>query len=261
MQFLMALGATSSMQKGPLWWAANHRHHHRYSDQAEDVHSPKRGFWWSHVGWILCKKWHRSNLEQIPDFAKFPELRWLDRYNLVPPLALAALTFLWGGWGALWIGFFLSTVLLWHATFTINSLAHVFGRRRYVTTDTSRNSLSLALLTLGEGWHNNHHHFQASVNQGFFWWEIDISYYILKMMSWIGLAHDLKKPPQEALRRNLIKEGNWDVGMLGEWPGKAVQALSGATQQAAATLADAKRRAGEALADLSASAQLNPQRE
>jgi Fatty-acid desaturase len=233
LQFLLALGATTSMQKGPLWWAANHRHHHRYSDEPQDVHSPKRGFWWSHVGWILCDKFFSTKMDQIPDFAKFPELRWLDRYCLVPPLTLAAIIGLLGGWSALWIGFFLSTVMLWHATFTVNSLAHVFGRRRYATTDTSRNSLLIGLLTMGEGWHNNHHHFQASANQGFFWWEIDVTFYVLNVLKWLGLARDLKKPPREALRRNLIKEGHRDIGMLGEWPSKAVEALSGATHQAA----------------------------
>ncbi|HCU24843.1 MAG TPA: hypothetical protein DF383_07485, partial [Deltaproteobacteria bacterium] len=158
MQFLMAFGAMTSSQKGVLWWSGYHRHHHRYSDQPEDVHSPKKGFWWSHVGWIMCAKFHKPDHDLIPDFAKYPELRFLDRAWILPPLLLALAVFLIGGWSALWIGFFLSTVLLWHSTFTINSLAHVFGRRRFATTDTSRNSFWLALLTMGEGWHNNHHH-------------------------------------------------------------------------------------------------------
>lgn len=252
MQFIMALGGTLSVQKGVLWWAGLHRHHHRYSDQVEDIHSPKRGFWWSHMGWILCEKYHVTDFNLIPDFAKYPELRWLNRYHVVPPIVLATAILLIGGWSALWIGFFLSTVLLWHGTFFINSLAHVFGRRRYVTTDTSRNSFLLAMMTMGEGWHNNHHHFQAAANQGFFWWEIDASYYVLKMLSWVGLVRDLKNPPEEALKRSLIKEGNLDIGMLSSLPGKAVEV-------AAATLADAKRRASETIADLSASSRLTPQ--
>jgi stearoyl-CoA desaturase (delta-9 desaturase) len=150
MQFLVALGATTAVQKGPLWWAAHHRHHHKYSDQQLDVHSPKRGFWWSHVLWILCPKYEETLTELIPDFAKFPELRMLDRFHYVPPTLLAtAVLFLgyyitgtWAGaWGVMFIGFFLSTVFVWHSTFTVNSLAHVFGRRRYATRDTSRNNV------------------------------------------------------------------------------------------------------------------------
>ncbi len=205
MQFLMAFGAMTSSQKGVLWWSGYHRHHHRYSDQPEDIHSPKKGFWWSHMGWITCSKYHKPDYRLIPDFAKYPELRFLDRFWALPPAILALAVGCWGGWSALWIGFVLSTVLLWHGTFTINSLAHVFGRRRYQTTDTSRNSFLLALITLGEGWHNNHHHYQASTNQGFFWWEIDITYYVLKLMAWVGLAKDLRKPPASVLKRQRIQ--------------------------------------------------------
>jgi len=246
-QFLLAFGAETSSQKGVLWWAANHRHHHRYSDQYQDVHSPKRGFWWSHMGWILCKKYHDADYTQIPDFAKYPELRFLDRYWALPPTMLALATFVWGGWSALLIGFFLSTVLLWHSTFFINSLAHVFGRRRYATTDTSRNSLMLACLTMGEGWHNNHHHFQASANQGFYWYEIDVTYYILRAMSWVGLASDLKKPSAAVLKRNRVKDGCWDIGILGEIPSRAAGVLSASAQKAKGMLVDAAQHASDSL--------------
>jgi stearoyl-CoA desaturase (delta-9 desaturase) len=204
MQFLMAFGGATCAQKGVLWWAGHHRHHHKYSDTETDVHSPRRGFWWSHMGWILCNKYDATPLDKIKDFARYPELRFLNKYHLLPPTLLGVAVFLYGGWSALWIGFFLSTVLLYHGTFTINSLSHVFGSRRYETTDTSRNSLLLALLTLGEGWHNNHHQYQASANQGFFWWEIDISYYVLRMLSWVGLVRDLKTPPEKVLTTNLV---------------------------------------------------------
>ncbi len=233
MQFLMALAATTTAQKGVLWWAAHHRHHHKFSDQPDDVHSPKRGFWWSHVGWILCTKYDDTRFDLIKDFAKYPELRWLNKYHLVPPALLGVAVFVFGGlhtgggwvgyeaWRALFGGFFLSTVLLWHGTFTINSLSHVFGRRRYVTTDTSRNSAILALITCGEGWHNNHHNYQSTANQGFFWWEIDLTYYVLKVMSWMGLVSDLRTPSKAVLKRNLIADGHHDVGILGELPTKA----------------------------------------
>jgi stearoyl-CoA desaturase (delta-9 desaturase) len=218
MQFVLAFGGTTAVQKGVLWWAGLHRDHHRYSDTPLDVHSPKRGFYWSHMGWILCRKHEETPFKNIRDFAKFPELRWINRHYFVPPVILGTVVFLIGGWSALLIGFVLSTVLLWHGTFTINSLAHVFGRRRYVTTDTSRNSMLLSLITAGEGWHNNHHHYQSSVRLGFYWWEIDFGYYVLKVMSWLGLARDLRKPPEAALTRNRVKDGCWDVGMLGEPP-------------------------------------------
>ena len=196
-QFLLALAATTSAQKGVLWWAAHHRHHHRSSDQLDDVHSPaQRGFWWSHVGWILCRKYNATRLELIRDFARYPELVWLNKYHLVPPVLLGTALFLLGGWQMLVVGFFWSTVLLWHGTFTINSLSHVFGARRYKTTDTSRNNLLLALITCGEGWHNNHHYHQNTANQGWFWWEVDASYYVLKALSWLGVVSDLRTPSQ-----------------------------------------------------------------
>jgi len=200
-QFILAFLATTSSQKGVLWWAANHRHHHRFSDTEEDLHSPSlRGFWWSHVGWILSDRYNETMVELVPDLNRYPELRWVNKYHLAPPIALAALLFLIGGWGWLIWGFFLSTVFLWHSSFTVNSLSHVFGRRRYPTTDTSKNNLWLALLTMGEGWHNNHHHYMASARQGFFWWEIDLTYYTLKVLSWFHIVWDLRKPPRHILR-------------------------------------------------------------
>jgi stearoyl-CoA desaturase (delta-9 desaturase) len=195
-QFLLALLGTTAVQKGPLWWAAHHRRHHKYSDQEGDLHSPGlQGFLWAHVGWILAEDWEAVETDRIPDLMKFPELRWLDRWHLVPPVALAVALFLAGGVPALVWGFFVSTTLLWHGTFVINSLTHMFGRRRYDTKDDSRNSFLLALITLGEGWHNNHHYYQASTRQGFFWWEIDVSYYILRMLALVGLVWDLREPP------------------------------------------------------------------
>ena len=199
--------AESSVQKGVLWWGANHRHHHRYSDQIEDIHSPVRdGFWWSHVGWILSDGYTKTHYDQIKDFAKYPELRWINRNHLVPPILLGVGTFLAFGWVGFFWGFVLSTVLLWHGTFTINSLSHVFGNRRYETTDTSRNNGILAIITLGEGWHNNHHAYQSATRQGFFWWEYDITYYGLKALSWIGVVKDIRQPPLEQLESRRLRE-------------------------------------------------------
>ena len=198
-QFLMALGGTTAAQKGPLWWAAHHRDHHRYADTDRDIHSPSKGFWWSHVGWFLSDRFKATNVDGIRDFARYPELRWLDRHDWVGAWALAAVTFLLSGWSGLVVGFFVSTILLWHGTFLVNSVAHVFGRRRYETDDTSRNSLLVALATGGEGWHNNHHHYPASARQGFFWWEIDPTWYGLRILSWVGLVRGLRTPPERVL--------------------------------------------------------------
>lgn len=215
-QFILALIGCVSAQKGPLWWAAHHRHHHKHSDMPDDIHSPKRGFWWSHCGWMLTRSYNDTDYSKIKDFAKYPELVWMNKLWLLPPTLLGLATFAIGGWSMLLIGFVLSTVLLWHGTFTINSLSHVFGSRRFATTDTSRNNGLLALLTLGEGWHNNHHHYMSSANQGFYWWEFDISYYVIRLMGVFGLAWDIRKPTPKALARNRIEDGAFDVGLKGE---------------------------------------------
>ena len=195
-QFVLALLGTFATQKGPLWWAAHHRDHHRLSDEEGDIHSPVlSGFWWSHVGWILSTRHDATKLDRVKDMARYPELRWLDRWYLVPQLAYAGAFYVAGGLPALLWGYFVSTVFVWHGTFLVNSLAHVMGRRRYQTTDESRNSLLIALVTFGEGWHNNHHHYQSTANQGWYWWEIDVTYYLLRGLAAVGLVHDLRLPP------------------------------------------------------------------
>ena len=219
-QFVLAFIGCTAAQKGPLWWAAHHRHHHRASDQPDDIHSPiQRGFWWSHVGWILSTGYNETRYEAIRDFARFPELRWLNRFHLVPPVLLAASLYLAGGFSLLVWGFFVSTVLLWHGTFTINSLAHVFGRRRYKTGDYSRNNWALALITCGEGWHNNHHYHQNTANQGWFWWEVDFSYYALRALSLFGVVWGLKTPP-EAVKNAFRRYTDADRALLRQRPPK-----------------------------------------
>jgi stearoyl-CoA desaturase (delta-9 desaturase) len=199
-QFVLAVVGTTAVQKGPLWWASHHRKHHKYTDQEGDLHSPVTdGFWWSHIGWVISRKYNPTDWPAIKDFARYPELRWINKYHLIPAVTLAVLCFLLGGW--LWLvwGFFVSTVALYHGTFSVNSLAHMWGSRRYATGDDSRNNFLIALWTGGEGWHNNHHHYMASVKQGFYWWEIDFSYYALRMMSWVRLVWDLRVPPRQLL--------------------------------------------------------------
>jgi stearoyl-CoA desaturase (delta-9 desaturase) len=196
-QLILALGATATAQKGVLWWAAHHRDHHKLSDQPGDIHSPRqKGLWWSHVGWIICPKYDATKFERIKDFAQYPELRWLNKYQWVPVVGLAVIMFLIGSWPVLVWGFFVGTVLSWHGTFTINSLSHIFGTVRYASNDDSKNNWLLALLTCGEGWHNNHHYYQSTANQGFYWWEIDLSYYTLKALSLFGIVWDLRTPPK-----------------------------------------------------------------
>jgi stearoyl-CoA desaturase (delta-9 desaturase) len=200
-QFLLAFLAQSSAQRGILWWAAKHRYHHRHSDTELDVHSPRQhGFWYSHVGWVFTRRHNETDLEAVADLAKYPELRWLDRHQYLPATVLAVATWLVAGWPGLVVGFFWSTVLLYHGTFMINSLAHVRGTQRYITGDDSRNNWWLAVVTLGEGWHNNHHAYQRATRQGFRWWEYDPTYYVLKALSWTGLVWELGEPPADLVR-------------------------------------------------------------
>jgi stearoyl-CoA desaturase (delta-9 desaturase) len=201
-QFVLALGAQSAAQKGVLWWAAHHRSHHKNSDTPADIHSVRqRGFWYAHVGWILAPDWDATNNDVISDLNKYPELRFLNHaaIQLLPAVALAVAFLAIGGWSGFVWGFLVSTVLLWHGSFSINSLSHLYGKRRYDTTDDSRNNWALAILTTGEGWHNNHHHYQSSANQGFHWWEIDVTFYVLRVLERVGLVWDLRRPPREVV--------------------------------------------------------------
>lgn len=212
-QFLLGVAGASAVQRGPIWWAAHHRHHHANSDRPSDPHSPIQfGFWYSHMGWILTRSNYPTRTEAVPDLMRFPELRWLDRFDNLVPLVLATSMFVPGatlnavapgletsGAQMLVWGFFISTVTLFHGTCTINSLAHLFGIRRYPTKDQSRNNLLLALITLGEGWHNNHHHYPLTARQGFRWWEIDITYYGLWLLSKTGFIWDLRPVPAEVV--------------------------------------------------------------
>ncbi len=220
-QFLFALLGTSAVQRGPLWWAAHHRHHHKCADKEDDVHSPlEKGFLWSHVTWLTTPAAFRTRHALVKDLAAYPELRFLNRFSVLAPVLLAAALFGAGellrgfvpaagtsGPQLLIWGFFISTVVLFHATSTINSLDHLVGRRRYATADNSRNNLLLALLTFGEGWHNNHHHYAASARQGFFWWEVDLTYYGLWLMARLGIVRDLRRVPARVLTSNLVSDG------------------------------------------------------
>jgi stearoyl-CoA desaturase (delta-9 desaturase) len=217
-QFMFGALGNASVQRGPLWWAAHHRHHHRFTDLEQDVHSPSlHGFWWSHIGWLTSRANFPTQYKYVAEWSRYPELRWLNRFDTVIPILLALALYAFGailerfapelgttGMQMLIWGFFISTTVLLHATVTINSFDHMYGSRRYNTPDTSRNNAYLALITLGEGWHNNHHHYAISACQGFYWWELDITYYLLVCMSWLGIIWDLRGVPQHVIHRNRI---------------------------------------------------------
>ncbi|MDP2152670.1 MAG: acyl-CoA desaturase [Methylotenera sp.] len=219
-QFILALIGATAVQRGPIWWASHHRHHHLYSDESEDAHSPvQHGFLWSHIGWFLSSKNFTAHLENVKELSKFSELRFLDRFDAVIPVLVAIGIYLLGSWlestypslntngmQLLVWGFAISTVVLYHATFTVNSLSHVWGKRRYATTDQSRNNFWIALATLGEGWHNNHHHYPGSAKQGFYWWEVDLTYYGLKILAMCGLIWDLRMVPTSIRESRKIKQ-------------------------------------------------------
>ncbi len=208
-QFVFAVLGATAVQRGPLWWASHHRNHHAHSDESIDAHSPhQHGFLWSHIGWFLSRANFSTQIERVKELAKFPELRFLDRFDVIIPIALGASIYALGvalqtiapalqtnGLQLFVWGFILSTVLLYHGTFCVNSLAHLWGKRRYATRDHSRNNALIALITLGEGWHNNHHHFPGSAKQGFYWWEIDFTYYGLRILAALGIIWDLKTVP------------------------------------------------------------------
>lgn len=199
-QFVLAFLGTLPLQKGVLWWASHHRQHHRTSDRDGDVHSPvRRGFWWAHMGWIVAPDHKATDRAGIKDFAGVPELRWLDDHWRLPFAGLCAVVLCTLGFQYMVWGCFVSTVLLWNATFSINSLAHMFGRRVYATSDESRNNLVLAIITLGEGWHNNHHFHAASVRQGFRWYELDLTYAALCVLERLGVVWDLRRPSPEVV--------------------------------------------------------------
>ena len=262
-QFLLAALAQSSAQRGILWWAAKHRHHHRHSDTPQDVHSPRhRGFFYAHVGWIFTPEHEQTDYESVPDLAKYPELVWLEKHEYYPAILLAVGCWLLAGWQGLVVGFFWSTVVLYHCTFFINSLAHVHGKVRYVTGDDSRNNWWLAVLTLGEGWHNNHHAYQRSTRQGFRWYEFDPTFYALKALSWIRVTSDLGTPPIEVVR-NVRPLGRAMVEKVARQLAASAVSLDELTAQARAmwahnprldelraAVADGRRRAEEAVAEL-----------
>jgi stearoyl-CoA desaturase (Delta-9 desaturase) len=210
MQFAMAVLGCTAGQRGPLWWAAHHREHHLSSDTVDDPHSPAvKGFWFSHTIWFLTKGAFALPEHRVRDWMRFPELVWLERFEWVPFVSLALMCYGLGSVLQAWapaaettgvqmlvVGFFWSTVALYHGTYATNSLAHLFGQRRFNTSDSSRNNAFVALITLGEGWHNNHHFYPVAARHGFQWWELDVSWMGLRVLHGLGLISNFKLVPQ-----------------------------------------------------------------
>lgn len=210
-QFVLAWVGASSAQLGPMWWAANHRHHHQHSDQPEDIHSPvTKNLFWAHIGWVMCRAYSAIQFDRIKDLSKYPELRFIDRFHILPVASLVGALFALGvalqhfapqlgtnGLQMVMWGFFVSTIAVYHVTFCVNSITHVVGRKRFKTNDESRNSFWVALLTFGEGWHNNHHRWPLSARQGMYWWEFDLTYLFLKGLEKLGLIWDVKVYPRQ----------------------------------------------------------------
>jgi len=215
-RFVWTLIGTAAMQKGPLWWAGHHVNHHRFADREGDPHSPAvSGFYYAHIGWFLNDARHdrlEPNNPVVRDFSKAPEIAFLDRYFFVPPLLLAVALFAGGGLPLLIWGFCLPTTTLAHATFAINTVNHLFGSRRFDTRDESRNNVFTALFAAGEGWHNNHHRYQRAARNGFYWWELDPTWYVIRAMAAVGLAWNVQGVPDriyaEAVARKASLAGD-----------------------------------------------------
>jgi stearoyl-CoA desaturase (Delta-9 desaturase) len=211
-RFVWAFIGTAAMQKGPLWWAGHHVNHHRYADRDGDPHSPMvSGVYYAHVGWFLNDARH-DRLEQsnpvMRDFSKAPELVFLDRFHFVPPLLLALSLYFIGGLPWLVWGFCLPTFTLAHATFAINTVNHMFGSRRFETRDESRNNVVTAIFAAGEGWHNNHHRYQRAARNGFYWWEVDLTWYVIRAMAAVGLAWNVQRVPVRIYREARALKAN-----------------------------------------------------
>lgn len=215
-QSVLAVLAAASGQRGPIWWAASHRAHHRTSDTPDDPHSPvHRGFWHAHLGWVLDSGNADTNLDHAKDLARFPELVWINKYHYVFPYILLLAIFCVGqytnAFGAtgqglaatFWI-FFLSTVLSLHATFAVNTLTHgikpgLINQRRYATDDTTTNNWLLCIPTMGASWHNNHHRYMNAARAGFHWWQLDLAYLVLRVLAALRIVWDLKAVPSHIL--------------------------------------------------------------
>ncbi len=212
-QFILAFFGSLSVQGGVLWWVSHHREHHKHTETHKDIHSPTmHGMWMAHMGWMMQEDCLRTSQANIKDFARFPELKWLQRNYAILIIGQAAAIYLFGatldyffpglgtsGLQMLVWGFFISTVLLWHSTFMVNSVCHRWGTRPYAAGDDSTNNLLVGILTMGEGWHNNHHQFAYSARHGLRWYQVDVTWYLLRVLAFFGIVSDLKLPRERDL--------------------------------------------------------------
>jgi len=212
-QFLLALAGSLATQGGPLWWVAHHRSHHRYTETDRDIHSPRtQGFWRSHMGWMLSAESFRENGANARDLYRVPELKFLQQHYVWIVLGQGAAIYALGtGLAALGVetsgpqmlvwAWFIATVALWHATFMVNSVCHLWGSRPFDADDASTNNWLVAVLALGEGWHNNHHKFAYSARHGLEWWQFDLTWVLLRGMEKLGLVSELRRPRRRMLER------------------------------------------------------------
>jgi fatty-acid desaturase len=191
LEYTMAVFGTMALQGSPVYWVAVHRLHHQYTDKPGDPHSPRDGKWWSHMGWILNGSLHNDSAilkRYAPDLMKQGFYRWLNRFHWLPVTVMGFALLAVGGWSwPLW-AVFLRVTLGLHVTWLVNSATHMWGSRRFDTRDDSRNNWWVALLTGGEGWHNNHHAFPVSARHGMAWYEVDVNYLGIWMLEKVGLA-------------------------------------------------------------------------
>jgi stearoyl-CoA desaturase (delta-9 desaturase) len=195
-EYFLAICGTLALEGGPIAWVATHRIHHRFSDKPGDPHTPRDGKWWSHIIWMLVGDATNGDTVECSHYAadlcKDPFLVWLSKYNYVPLLILSALLLAFGGVPCLLWGVFFRVTMGWHATWMVNSLTHFWGRRRFATSDSSRNNWFVALVSFGEGWHNNHHAHPASARHGLAWYEIDMSWMAIRFLRMLGLAKSVR---------------------------------------------------------------------
>jgi len=195
LEYCIATFGTLALQGGPIYWVAIHRMHHRYTDKPGDPHSPRDGKWWSHMGWIMngtLRNETKALKQYAPDLSREPFYLWLNKYHWLPLTVVGLSLLAFGGWPWILWGAFLPVTIGLHVTWLVNSVTHLWGRRRFATRDDSRNNLWVALLTGGEGWHNNHHAFPVSARHGLAWYEVDVNYYGICLLKWLGLARHIK---------------------------------------------------------------------
>lgn len=209
LEYSLAVCGTLALEGGPIFWVGVHRIHHQLTDKPGDPHSPRDGKWWSHMGWVLLGQSLHDETEKLAPYV--PDLRrdrfylWLSHYHWMTQVVVGLAVYFAFGWQVTLWAVFLRTVVGLHCTWLVNSATHIWGSRRWATGDDSTNSLLIALFTWGEGWHNNHHAHPNSARHGLRWWEVDTNWYVIRLMSALGLVRDIKLPRADSRVREIRK--------------------------------------------------------